>query len=69
MDNYHTHVIKSPIENNNISVEFDYGNEEGNTELCQKVLIQVSLRELHIDTLKKSYWFFHGIQQKMTCTY
>ena len=38
----HPYVIKSPIPNYYIKVKFDDGNGVGKTELCHKVLLQVS---------------------------
>ena len=61
-------MIQYPIENDHIKFKFDYGNGGVKTELCQKVLLRVSVRELHIDTKKillGSIW--HMI--KKTCTY
>ena len=46
-------MIQYPIENDYITVEFDDRNGWVKTELRQKVLLQVSVRELHIDILKK----------------
>ena len=46
---YHTHFIKSPISNNYIKTKLDGVNGGANTELCQIVIIQVSVPELHID--------------------
>ena len=43
----HPHVIKYSIANDYISVKFDYGNGRVNTELRQKVLLQVYVCELH----------------------
>ena len=42
----HPCVIKYPIPNDYITVKFYDGNREVNTELLQKVLIQVSVRKL-----------------------
>ena len=50
---YHPHVIQSTISNCFIKVKIDDGNGRSKTELRQKVLFQVSVRELHINTLKK----------------
>ena len=49
------HVIQTPIENYYITVKFDVVNIVVNTELFQRVLLQVSVRELHIDMLKTFY--------------
>ena len=35
-----------------------------NTELRQKVLLQVSFRELHIDTLKNAIWLSMAYDEK-----
>ena len=51
----HPQVIQYPITNDYIKVK-----RVMKTEICQKVLLQVSVCELHIDT-KKCYWFFYGI--------
>ena len=48
----HPHVIQSPIENDYITFKFDDVYEGVNTELRQKVLLQVSVRELPINMLK-----------------
>ena len=47
------HVIKSSISNDYITVKFDDGIRGVKTKLCQKVLLQVSSRELHTGTLRK----------------
>ena len=46
-------MIQYPIENDFSTVKFDNGNGRVNTELRQKVLIQVSFRKLHIHKIKK----------------
>ena len=51
-------MIQSPIENHYVAVEFDYGNGGVNIELRQKVILQVSFRELHIDMLKNMLLVF-----------
>ena len=43
----------STIKNDYITVKFDDGIREVKTELRHKVLLQVSVHELHIDMLKK----------------
>ena len=63
----HPHVIKYPIAKDYIAVKFDDVNEGVETELRQKVILQVSIRELHLNMLKKCYWVLHVIQQKITC--
>ena len=42
-------MIQSTIKNNFITVKFDGENGGVNTELRQKVLLQVSVRELYIE--------------------
>ena len=42
-------MIKSPISNNYIKAKLDGVNGGANTELCQIVIIQVSVPEPHID--------------------
>ena len=49
----HPHVIKYPIANDYSTVNFNDGNGGTKTELRQKVLIQVSVRELHVGILKE----------------
>ena len=49
---YHPHVIKSPIVNDYITVKFDDGNLGVKTEIRQKVLLHVSVREIHTDMQK-----------------
>ena len=46
-------MIHFTIVNNSIKFELDDGNRGANTGIHQKVLLQVSVRELHIDMLKK----------------
>ena len=48
----HTYVIPYPISNDYIRVKFDDLIIGVKTEPHQKVLLQVSVRELHIDMLK-----------------
>ena len=48
----HPHVIQSPIVNYYITVNFDNGIRVVNAELFQKLLLQVSVRGLHIVMLK-----------------
>ena len=48
----HPHVIQYPIKNYFIAIKFDDGNGGVKTELRQKVIPQVSVRELHIYMLK-----------------
>ena len=50
---YHLHVIKYPIVNYYITFKFDDGIIVVKTEIHQKVILQVSVCELHIDKLKK----------------
>ena len=50
----HPHVIKSCIENDYIVVKFDDGIRGSNTELRQKVLLQVSVHEVHMDIKKNT---------------
>ena len=45
-------MVQSPIENDYITFSFDDVNGEVNTELRQKVLLQVFVRELLIDMQK-----------------
>ena len=47
-------MIRYPIPNDYITVKFDDGNVGLNTELCQRGLIQVFFRGLHIYMLKKA---------------
>ena len=49
---YHPYVIKYHIKNDCIVVKFYDIIRRVNTELRQKVLLQVSLRELHTDMQK-----------------
>ena len=49
----HTYVIKSPIINAYIKGKFDDGNAGANTGLPHKVLLQLSICKIYIDTLKK----------------
>ena len=49
---YHPHMIQSTIVNYYITVNFYDKNGGVNTELCHKVLLQVSVHELHIEILK-----------------
>ena len=49
----HTHEIKYPIEKYYITVKCDDIIRVLKTELRQKVLLRVSVQELHIDMLKK----------------
>ena len=48
----YTHVIISPIANDYITINFDYLITGVNTELRQKVFLQMYVRELHIDMQK-----------------
>ena len=45
-------MIKSPIVNDYITVKFDDGNLGVKTEIRQKVLLHVSVREIHTDMQK-----------------
>ena len=45
---YHQHVIHYTIVNYIITIRLDDGNGGKNTELHNKVLLQVSVYELHI---------------------
>ena len=58
----HTHLIQSPISNDHSIVNFDDLNGGVNTELHQKVLLQVYVLELHINMLKRDDTVF-----SMTC--
>ena len=49
----HPHVIHFPIAYDCIKMNFDDGNIGSKTELCQRVLLQVSICELHIDMQNK----------------
>ena len=49
----HPHVIQSPIANDYSKVKLAYGNGGANTELSHKLILQVSVCELHIYMLKK----------------
>ena len=49
---YRLHVIQYPISNNFIRVKLDNGNEVTKMELCQKILLQISVHELHMGTSK-----------------
>ena len=62
-------MIKYPIVNNFIKINLDYGNVLTNTGLLQKVLLKLSVYELHIDMLKKCPNIFHGILSKRTLPY
>ena len=59
---YHPHVIQSPIAKYYITIRFDDGVRGVKIKLCQKVILQVSILELHIDMIKKMMLGFHGIQ-------
>ena len=50
---FHTYVIRSRIAKNYIKVKLYDINGGSDNELCHKVLIQVSVCEIHIDILKK----------------
>ena len=52
---YHPHVIKYPISNDYITVNCYDGIRGLKTEIRQKVILQVSVRELHIEMLKICY--------------
>ena len=47
------HVVPYPISNHYIIVKFDGVNGGVKTGLRQKMIFQLSVRELHIDILKK----------------
>ena len=49
----HPYVIQSFVENYYIKLNLNDGNLGSKTELSQIVLLQVSVREIHIDMLKK----------------
>ena len=49
----HPRLIQPPIKKDYIKVKFNDGIGGENTEIQQKVILQVSVRELHIDMLKK----------------
>ena len=54
----HPRVVKYPIENDYITVKFDDVIRVVKNELHQKVILQVSVFELHIYMLKKyATWF------------
>ena len=55
---YHPHVVQSIITNDYITVHFDDGNGRVKTEIRHKVLLQVSLYELHIYMQKKDATIF-----------
>ena len=46
-------MIHSPIFNDDVEVKLDDGDRGEKTELHMNVLLQVYLRELHMDMLKK----------------
>ena len=46
-------MIQSTITNDCIKVNLDDGNVGKNSEICQRVIFQVSVRELRIDILNK----------------
>ena len=46
-------MIKSPITNDYINLKLDNENGGANTEIYQKVLIQVFVRELLMEMVKK----------------
>ena len=50
---YHPCVIQSPIENYYITVKSDDGIIVVQTEIRHKLLLQLSVRELHIEILEK----------------
>ena len=54
----HPHVIKSTIEYNYITVKLDDGYRPVNTEVRQKVFLQISFRELHKDMQKNMLLVF-----------
>ena len=53
----HPRLIQYPIVNHYITVEFDDVKRGVKTELRQKVFIQLSVRELHIDMQKNATGF------------
>ena len=65
----HPSVIKSPIEIYYIAVKFDDGIRGVNTELRQKVILQVSFHELHIGMQKNATGFSMKYDKKHTCLY
>ena len=50
---YHPHLIQSNIEIGCINVKLDDINRGSNTEPCSKVILRVSVYELHMYTIKK----------------
>ena len=60
----HPHVIQSHISNDCITVKFDGENGGVNTELLQKVILRVSVRELHTYILKMLVGFpWNGVRK------
>ena len=55
----HPHVIPYPIANHYIKFKFDDGIRVAKTEISQKVLLQVSISELHIYMFLKKVTGFY----------
>ena len=66
---YHTHLIQSPIKNYYVTVKFDDGIRIVKIELHHKVLLQVSVHELHINMIKKMLLNFPWHMMKRTFPY
>ena len=60
----HPHAINYNIGNNYITFKFDDRVRGVKTELCQKFLLQLSVRELHIDMKKKATGFSMSYNEK-----
>ena len=62
-------MIQYHIVNNFIKVELNEVNEGANTEPSQKVILRLSVYEIHIDMLKKDANLFPCHMIKRTCMY
>ena len=58
-------MIQYNIANDYITVKFEYGNIGVNTELRQKLLLQVYVCELHIETQKNATGFYMEYDEKV----
>ena len=63
---YNSYVIQSTIANDYIKVKFDDRNRGLKTEPHQKVILQVSGHELHIDIPNKTLLRFPWYMKKIT---
>ena len=69
MEIYHPNVIQSPIENDDNKVKFNDKNGGVKTELRQKVLLQLYICELHIDTKHMLLGFQWQMTKKDLCIF